>query len=101
VRATIPFKNYKQAGWGVVNPLHPQDIQAFVIDEETSALHASDRPPAGLYNGMIASIANYTIRGAPWYQGRETAGARFNTVLYYPHLFTIGESFGTKAIFRS
>lgn len=30
--------------------------------------------PAGLYNGMIAPITPYTIRGAIWYQGESNAG---------------------------
>ena len=76
-RVAIPFKNYKQEGWGVVNPLHLQDIQAFVIDEETSALHANDRPPAGIYDGMIAPITGYTICGVLWYQGEGNSGRAF------------------------
>jgi sialate O-acetylesterase len=31
--------------------------------------------PACLYNGMIAPITNYTIRGAIWYQGEANANA--------------------------
>jgi len=31
--------------------------------------------PACLYNGMIAPLINYTIRGAIWYQGEANAGA--------------------------
>lgn len=31
--------------------------------------------PGCLYNGMIAPIINYTIRGAIWYQGEANAGA--------------------------
>ena len=31
--------------------------------------------PAGLYNGMIAPIVRYTIRGATWYQGESNAQA--------------------------
>jgi sialate O-acetylesterase len=30
--------------------------------------------PAELYNGMIAPLTNYTIRGALWYQGESNAG---------------------------
>jgi sialate O-acetylesterase len=30
--------------------------------------------PSGLYNGMIAPVAPYTIRGAIWYQGESNAG---------------------------
>lgn len=30
--------------------------------------------PAGLYNGMIAPLAGYTIKGAIWYQGESNVG---------------------------
>jgi sialate O-acetylesterase len=36
-------------------------------------LHAA---PMGLYNGMIAPITPYTIRGAIWYQGESNAGTK-------------------------
>jgi len=37
--------------------------------------------PANLYNGMIAPLAPYAIRGALWYQGESNAG-RYNASLY-------------------
>lgn len=39
--------------------------------------------PAGLYNGMIAPLIPYGIRGAIWYQGESNAGAAYQ----YRHLF--------------
>ncbi|MBN1505751.1 MAG: hypothetical protein JW955_02840 [Sedimentisphaerales bacterium] len=33
--------------------------------------------PAGLYNGMIAPLAPYAIRGAVWYQGESNAGRAY------------------------
>ena len=40
--------------------------------------------PGGLFNGMIAPVAPYTIRGAIWYQGESNAGPnnRGNMDLY-------------------
>ncbi len=40
--------------------------------------------PSGLYNGMIAPVTPYTIRGAIWYQGESNAGPtnRGNMDLY-------------------
>jgi sialate O-acetylesterase len=35
----------------------------------------SPNSPAGLYNGMIAPLIPYAIKGATWYQGESNAGA--------------------------
>jgi sialate O-acetylesterase len=42
--------------------------------------------PSGLYNGMIAPITPYTIRGITWYQGEANAGPTDNEL--YRVLFT-------------
>ena len=41
--------------------------------------------PAGLFNGMIAPVVRYTIRGAIWYQGESNAQAYRS--YEYRHLF--------------
>jgi len=41
--------------------------------------------PAGLYNGMIAPLTPYTIRGAVWYQGESNANEEH--AYRYRHLF--------------
>jgi sialate O-acetylesterase len=33
--------------------------------------------PAGLYNGMVAPLIPYTVRGAIWYQGESNAGRAY------------------------
>jgi sialate O-acetylesterase len=38
--------------------------------------------PAGLWNGMIAPIVPYTIRGALWYQGEANAGSDIHAYQY-------------------
>lgn len=38
--------------------------------------------PSGLYNGMIAPLVPYTIRGAIWYQGESNAGNPGDAHLY-------------------
>jgi sialate O-acetylesterase len=52
----------------------------------------TDRPPgrpwqpAELYNGMIAPLAGYAIKGAIWYQGESNAGSQERAEQYH-HLF--------------
>jgi sialate O-acetylesterase len=51
------------------------------VPDGPEALNAA---PSGLYNGMIAPLAPYTIRGTIWYQGESNAGKtnRGNMELY-------------------
>jgi sialate O-acetylesterase len=42
--------------------------------------------PAGLYNGMIAPLTPYAVRGFLWYQGESNAGS--SRALYYHRLFS-------------
>ena len=42
--------------------------------------------PAGLYNGMIAPLTPYGIRGAIWYQGESNANSDIHA-FHYRHLF--------------
>jgi sialate O-acetylesterase len=64
----IWFKDLKQEGWGVARPLTINALTGFQIACMTH-LGYPDRPPSGLYEGMIAPLLNYRIRGALWYQG--------------------------------
>ena len=65
---TIWFKDLKQAGWGVYQPLTLNALTGFAIINMTT-VGDPPRPPAGLYEGMIAPLQSYRIRGALWYQG--------------------------------
>jgi sialate O-acetylesterase len=67
-RVRIWFKDLKQAGWGVARPLTTNALTGFQIASMTH-LGYPDRPPSGLYAGMIAPLQNYRVRGAIWYQG--------------------------------
>ncbi|HET8548768.1 MAG TPA: sialate O-acetylesterase [Bryobacteraceae bacterium] len=42
--------------------------------------------PSGLYNGMIAPLTPYAVRGFIWYQGESNAGS--SRALYYHRLFS-------------
>jgi sialate O-acetylesterase len=67
-QVTVWFKDLKQAGWGVSNPLTLQSLTGFELVNTTS-VGDPQRPPSGLYQGMIAPLQQYRIRGAIWYQG--------------------------------
>jgi sialate O-acetylesterase len=68
----VRFKELKQSGWGVSQPLAANALTGFQIMSMTH-IGDPDRPPAGLYQGMIAPLRNYRIRGALWYQGEGNA----------------------------
>jgi sialate O-acetylesterase len=65
---TIWFKDLKQEGWGVVEPLTLKTLTGFSL-LNMPEVGSPDRPPAGLYEGMIVPIEPYRIRGVIWYQG--------------------------------
>jgi sialate O-acetylesterase len=67
-QVTIWFKDLKQAGWGVHAPLTLNAITGFTIISMTRVGDPA-RPPSGVYEGMIAPLQSYRIRGAIWYQG--------------------------------
>jgi sialate O-acetylesterase len=67
-QVTIWFKDLKQAGWGVYAPLTLNALVGFAIINMTTVGDPA-RPPSGLYEGMIAPLQPYRIRGAIWYQG--------------------------------
>ena len=65
---TIWFKDLKQAGWGVQEKLTLNQLSGFALSCMTD-LEDLPHPPAGLFEGMIAPLVNYRMRGAIWYQG--------------------------------
>jgi sialate O-acetylesterase len=69
---TVWFKDLKQDGWGIVMPFTPQSLSGFAI-EVLRTQDSVERPPSGLYQGMIAPLIPYAIRGAVWYQGEGNA----------------------------
>jgi sialate O-acetylesterase len=69
---TIWFRDLRQDGWGIPVDFTPQSLSAFVL-EIVQSPSLLDRPPAGMFNGMIAPLLPYGIRGAAWYQGEGNA----------------------------
>jgi sialate O-acetylesterase len=72
----IDFDQLKQAGWGVKLPFTPRSLTGMLF-EFVPGLSPVVRPPSGLYNGMIAPLVPYSIRGFAWYQGEGNAGRSF------------------------
>lgn len=67
-QVTIWFKDLKQEGWGVATPFTPEALTGFHL-VNLAPVGYPDRPPSGLYEGMIVPLERYRIRGAIWYQG--------------------------------
>jgi sialate O-acetylesterase len=68
----ILFRVLRQEGWGVTEDFTPQSLTGFAI-EMFPALGYPPRPPSGLYEGMIAPLQPYPMRGVIWYQGESNA----------------------------
>lgn len=65
---TIWFKDLGQAGWGVVEPFTANALTGFLLNI-MAPIENAERPPSGLYDGMVAPLEKYRVRGAIWYQG--------------------------------
>ena len=82
---TIRFADLKQAGWGVKQSLTPNALSGFRI-LPLRAAGSVPLPPASLFNGMIAPLAPYAMRGVIWYQGEGNAGRAFEYRTLLPAL---------------
>ena len=82
---TVWFKDLKQAGWGVSEKLTLDQISGFSLSAMTD-LPDPPRPPSGLYEGMIAPLLKYRIRGAIWYQGEGNTERAFQYRTLLPAL---------------
>lgn len=65
----LPFSTFKQPDWGLPEQWTPDAITGFQIVALTSESKYVSRPPAGLFNGMIAPLASFGVKGVLWYQG--------------------------------
>jgi sialate O-acetylesterase len=82
---TISFKDLKQAGWGIVEPLTLDALTGFQFDI-ASPVGELQHPPSGLYDGMITPLAKFRIRGALWYQGESNTYRSFQYQTLLPAL---------------
>jgi sialate O-acetylesterase len=69
---TVPFRDLRQDGWGVVKDFTPASLSGFSIECLTS-LEYAPMPLSGMYEGMITPLLSYGFRGALWYQGESNA----------------------------
>jgi hypothetical protein len=67
----IAFASLKQSGWGKPKPFVSTAINAICIN---ACVNPMGMRPVALYNGMVAPLVPYCIRGAIWYQGETNVG---------------------------
>jgi sialate O-acetylesterase len=68
----VPLDKLKQGGWGILKPFTPDQILTMVFLVQVPYC---PEVLSVAYNGMIAPLTPYPIRGVLWYQG-ETNTAR-------------------------
>lgn len=63
---SFPIASLKQGDWGTKKSFTPEAVQAFVINPEVPY---NPEVAAVAYNGMIAPLTPFKIKGVLWYQG--------------------------------
>jgi len=77
----IDFDRLKQDSWGKPTPFTPEAIQRLAFGVVSPTL---TNVPGVIYNGMIAPVAGYRIRGILWYQGEANEWDAKNYRKYLP-----------------
>jgi sialate O-acetylesterase len=62
-----------------------------------ASIDISPNTPTMLYNGMIAPLVSYGIKGTIWYQGETNVGAPYNFKSYFPLI--VGAPYNYKTLF--
>jgi sialate O-acetylesterase len=73
---TVWFKDLRQDGWGAAVPFTPESLSGFAV-QMVQTPGFSTQPPSGLFDGMIAPIVRFPIRGVAWYQGEDNASRAY------------------------
>jgi sialate O-acetylesterase len=63
---SFPISSLKQGGWGSPKPFAPDSILSFIITPEVPY---NPEVASVAYNGMIAPLIPFKIKGVLWYQG--------------------------------
>jgi sialate O-acetylesterase len=69
-------------------PLPPKPVPASPAPHAPPAPEGGPSTPTVLYNGMIAPLIPYGIKGAIWYQGESNAGAAQEYQTLFPRMIT-------------
>ncbi|MEK7476561.1 MAG: CIA30 family protein [Candidatus Coatesbacteria bacterium] len=70
---TFTFTETKQPDWGTQKPIALGAVTGLIVTA-THVPFAYPEVPSGLFNGELAPLIPYAIRGALWYQGEGNAG---------------------------
>lgn len=68
----LSFGDLHQEGWGVWHDFTPA-VQSGLSIESVTPLGYPDRPPSGMFHGMIEPLSAFPVRGVIWYQGESNA----------------------------
>ncbi len=68
---SFPIASLKQGGWGTSKPFTPEALQSMIINPE---IPYSPEVASVAYNGMIAPLVPFKIKGVLWYQGEANWG---------------------------
>ena len=70
-----PEKNYQlSAGGQTIDLRGPWQYKLGATSAPTPGTTTFQYQPGGLYNGMIAPVLNYAVKGVLWYQGESNTG---------------------------
>lgn len=75
-----------KAGSQVEQWLDQETLGSIFNPEELKQTCGTNRLASGLYNGMVAPIPPFQIKGAMWYQGESNADNDYKTMGYYRSL---------------
>ena len=62
----FPISSFKQGEWGTPKPFTPETIQSLILNPE---IPYSPEVASVAFNGMIAPLTSFNIKGVLWYQG--------------------------------
>lgn len=74
--------------WTSIEVLEGDPAFAGLVEQAQKAPKENPQRATGLFNGMIAPLVPYAIRGAIWYQGESNAGRAYEYTTLFPAMIT-------------